>query len=71
MATGGVPEVFTAENVLTAMLTMRGSAADKKKVAMDYLAKFQKSVSIFNSIPCSDTPPSTTPLQLLHRGEEN
>ena len=70
MATGGVQEVFTAEHVLTAMLTMRGSAADKKKVAMDYLAKFQKSVSTFISLPHSDTPPSATPLQSLYRGEE-
>ena len=51
MATGGVQEAFTADNVLTAMLTMRGSAADKKKVAMDYLAKFQKSVSTFIPLP--------------------
>lgn len=27
------------------MLTMRGGDADKKKAAMDYLSKFQKSVS--------------------------
>ena len=71
MATGGVQEAFTAENVLTAMLTMRGSAADKKKVAMDYLAKFQKSVSTFIPLPRSDTLPSTISLQSLHCGEEN
>ena len=44
MATNGAQDVFTPENVLAAMATMRGGDSDKKKVAMDYLGKFQKTV---------------------------
>lgn len=44
MASNGSSEGFTPETVLTAMATMRGGDADKKKAAMEYLGKFQKSV---------------------------
>ncbi|KAK3319342.1 armadillo-type protein [Apodospora peruviana] len=43
MASNGVQEVFTVPNILTAMQTMRSGDTHKKKVAMDYLGKFQKS----------------------------
>ncbi|KAM7199905.1 Armadillo-type fold [Naviculisporaceae sp. PSN 640] len=43
MASNGVQEVFTVPNILTAMHTMKSGDSDKKKVAMDYLGKFQKS----------------------------
>ncbi len=46
MASNGAQNAFTAQNVLTAMLTMRSHEAEKKKAAMDYLTKFQKSVRI-------------------------
>jgi len=45
MVTNGAREAFTPHHVLTAMVTMRGGDADKKKAAMDYLGKFQKEVS--------------------------
>lgn len=45
MATNGSQEGFTPQNILTAMITMRGGDASKKKAAMDFLGKFQKSVS--------------------------
>lgn len=44
MASNGSPDDFAPDTVLAAMATMRGGDADKKKVAMDYLSKFQKSV---------------------------
>ncbi|ERT02591.1 hypothetical protein HMPREF1624_00891 [Sporothrix schenckii ATCC 58251] len=43
MASNGAAEVFTPDDVLAAMVTMRGSDASKKTAAMDYLARFQKS----------------------------
>lgn len=44
MASNGSPESFAPETILAAMTTMRGGEPDKKKAAMDYLGKFQKSV---------------------------
>lgn len=44
MASNGGPESFDPETILAAMTTMRGGEPDKKKAAMDYLGKFQKSV---------------------------
>lgn len=41
-------EVFSPENVLAGMVTMRGNDASKKKIAMDYLARFQKSESAWS-----------------------
>ncbi|KAK0714658.1 armadillo-type protein [Lasiosphaeris hirsuta] len=43
MASNGVHGDFTVPTVLQAMLTMRSGDTDKKKAAMDYLSKFQKS----------------------------
>ncbi|KAH8884850.1 exportin 1-like protein [Thozetella sp. PMI_491] len=43
MASNGAQDAFAAQNVLAAMLTMRSSEAAKKKAAMDYLTRFQKS----------------------------
>ncbi|KAK1752159.1 armadillo-type protein [Echria macrotheca] len=43
MASNGAPADFSIPNVLAAVLTMRGGDAEKKKVAVDYLSKFQKS----------------------------
>ncbi|KAH6634540.1 armadillo-type protein [Chaetomium sp. MPI-SDFR-AT-0129] len=43
MASNGPQDTFAAPNVLAAMLTMRTGDNDKKKVAVDYLGKFQKS----------------------------
>ncbi|KAL1841979.1 hypothetical protein VTJ49DRAFT_6222 [Mycothermus thermophilus] len=43
MASNGPPETFAVSNVLSAMLTMRSGDTDKKKAAVDYLARFQKS----------------------------
>ncbi|KAK3687352.1 armadillo-type protein [Podospora appendiculata] len=43
MASNGVQANFTVPNILAAMLTMRSSESDKKKAAMDFLGKFQKS----------------------------
>ncbi|CAK7198808.1 Nuclear import receptor [Sporothrix eucalyptigena] len=48
MASNGAPETFTPENVLAAMVTMRGNDASKKTAAMDYLARFQKSESAWS-----------------------
>lgn len=45
MASNGTQETFAVPNVLAAMLTMRSGDNDKKKVAVDYLGRFQKSVS--------------------------
>jgi hypothetical protein len=45
MASNGPQETFAVPNVLAAMLTMRSTDTDKKKVAVDYLGRFQKSVS--------------------------
>lgn len=45
MASNAPQDSFAVPNVLAAMLTMRSSDADKKKVAVDYLGRFQKSVS--------------------------
>lgn len=44
MAANGAPHSFAPDTILAAMATMRGGEAEKKKVAMDYLGKFQKSV---------------------------
>lgn len=44
MASNGSNDAFTPDTVLAAMTTMRGGEPDKKKVAMDYLSRFQKSV---------------------------
>lgn len=44
MASNGGPDSFAPETILAAMTTMRGGEPDKKKAAMDYLGKFQKSV---------------------------
>ncbi|KAK3936279.1 armadillo-type protein [Diplogelasinospora grovesii] len=43
MASNGVTDSFTVPTVLAAMLTMRSGDSDKKKAAMDYLGRFQKS----------------------------
>ncbi|KAK4130186.1 ARM repeat-containing protein [Trichocladium antarcticum] len=43
MASNGVQETFAVPNVLAAMLTMRSGDNDKKKIAVDYLGRFQKS----------------------------
>ncbi|KAJ4294832.1 Nuclear import receptor [Collariella sp. IMI 366227] len=43
MPSNGVQESFAVPNVLAAMQTMRSSDNDKKKVAVDYLGRFQKS----------------------------
>lgn len=48
MATNGTPDSFSPETILAAMTTMRGGEAGKKKAAMDYLSKFQKSVWRFS-----------------------
>lgn len=47
MATPGAQDVFTPDNILQAMLTMRSPDREKKKVAMEYLDKFQKSVRCY------------------------
>lgn len=44
MASNGGPDSFAPETILAALTTMRGGEPDKKKAAMDYLGKFQKSV---------------------------
>jgi len=46
MASNGALADFSVANTLAAMETMRLGDAEKKKVAMDYLAKFQKSASL-------------------------
>lgn len=51
MASNGAPDSFAPETILAAMATMRGGEPDKKKVAMDYLGKFQKSVESQNLPP--------------------
>lgn len=43
MASNGVEETFAVPSVLQAMLTMRSSDNEKKKAAVDYLGRFQKS----------------------------
>lgn len=49
MAANDAQPAFGPEEVLQAMLTMRGGAAEKrKKEAHEYLELFQKSVSIHN-----------------------
>ena len=48
MASNGVQEVFAVPTILAAMQTMRSSDTGKKKAAMDYLGKFQKSVSLID-----------------------
>lgn len=45
MASNGAADGFSTPNVLQAMLTMRSGDSGSKKAAMDYLQKFQKSVS--------------------------
>lgn len=47
MATNGAPDSFSPGTILAAMTTMRGGEPNKKKAAMDYLSKFQKSVRGF------------------------
>lgn len=60
MASNGPNDAFTPDTVLAAMTTMRGGEADKKKAAMDYLSRFQKSVSTAMrhvmplGLPCPD-----------------
>jgi transportin-3 len=44
MASNGPQDTFAVPSVLAAMLTMRSSDTEKKKVAVDYLGRFQKSV---------------------------
>jgi hypothetical protein len=44
MATNGSSDSFAPDTILAAMTTMRGGEPEKKKAAMDYLTKFQKSV---------------------------
>jgi len=45
MAANRSQQAFTPEDVLQAMVTMRGGDTDKKKRAHEYLEGFQKSVS--------------------------
>jgi hypothetical protein len=45
MASTTPQEGFEVQTVLAAMLTMRSGENEKKKVAVDYLGRFQKSVS--------------------------
>lgn len=52
MASESAAEVFSPQNVLAGMVTMRGNDPAKKKVAMDYLARFQKSVCVPCPVPC-------------------
>lgn len=54
MASNGVQETFTVPNVLAAMSAMRGGDNDKKKVAVDYLGRFQKSVGHPNTAEICD-----------------
>lgn len=44
MAANGSAGSFAPDTILAAMTTMRGGEPEKKKAAMDYLTKFQKSV---------------------------
>ena len=44
MASNGSAQTMAPDAILAAMATMRGGDAGKKKVAMDYLSNFQKSV---------------------------
>ena len=53
MASNGAADSFTTPNVLQAMLTMRSGDSSGKKAAMDYLQKFQKSVSCALALPTS------------------
>lgn len=46
MASNGAQETFTVSDVLAAMLAMRSRDNDKKKIAVGYLARFQKSVRL-------------------------
>ncbi|OAA56936.1 mRNA transport regulator [Niveomyces insectorum RCEF 264] len=48
MASDGTADVFTPQNVLDGMVTMRGNDASKKTAAMDYLSRFQKSQSAWS-----------------------
>ncbi|KAL8302404.1 hypothetical protein RB597_002655 [Gaeumannomyces tritici] len=48
MAANGAQDIFTPENVLQAMLAMRGQDREKKVFAMEYLDKFQKSQDAWN-----------------------
>lgn len=44
MASSTPQEGFEVQTVLAAMLAMRGGENEKKKVAVEYLGRFQKSV---------------------------
>ncbi|KAI1334809.1 exportin 1-like protein [Xylariaceae sp. FL0016] len=49
MATNGAQEAFAPEQVLQAMLALRGGDSDKKKEAHEYLGSFQKSTSAWTT----------------------
>jgi hypothetical protein len=44
MATNGAQEAFAPDDVLAAVMTMRGGEQESKKKAHEYLERFQKSV---------------------------
>lgn len=44
MATNGAEESFALEDVLAAVMTMRGGEQESKTKAQEYLQRFQKSV---------------------------
>lgn len=56
MASNGALADFSVANTLAAMDTMRLGDAEKKKVAMDYLSKFQKSASLPPPVPAHPRP---------------
>lgn len=47
MATNGNQETFAPDDVLAAVMTMRGGEQESKKKAHEYLERFQKSVRGF------------------------
>ncbi|KAK1498034.1 exportin 1-like protein [Colletotrichum tamarilloi] len=50
MATNGASEAFAPQDVLSAMVTMRGGEQENKKKAHAYLERFQKSNSAWSTI---------------------
>ncbi|KAI1373670.1 ARM repeat-containing protein [Hypoxylon crocopeplum] len=49
MATNGAQQAFGPDQVLQAMLTMRGGDSDKKRTAHEYLESFQKSTTAWTT----------------------
>jgi transportin-3 len=73
MATNGAQEAFAPDDVLAAVMTMRGGEQESKKKAHEYLERFQKSKgswgTIFGILQAEAAPEATLFAAITLRGK--